>query len=358
MMRKQFAILVLCLLPFAGQSQVRKYTNSFLGIGVGARALGMGNSLAAGSGDVTAGYWNPAGLLGLTGKFQLSVMHSPYFSGISNYDYAAIAKKLDENNAIGLSYIRLGIDNIPNTLDLRSPDGQIDYSRVKSFSAADMAFLLSYAHLANNNKTRLGATAKIIRRKIGTFASATGFGFDVGALHKADDWVFGITGRDITFTFTAWKMNFTDDQKDKLIQAGQMIPKSAIESTPPSIIAAVGRTIQLNDDFTLYPELDLNINFDGKRNTLIKTSAASIAPTMGIEGGYKKMVFVRTGLQNFQTVYSIDGKKTPSMQWTVGAGIKLKAFCLDYAFTDIGNVSAALYSHVFSLKFIIGEEGE
>ena len=37
-----------------------KYSNEFLQIGVGARALGMGNSLVAGVNDVTAAYWNPA----------------------------------------------------------------------------------------------------------------------------------------------------------------------------------------------------------------------------------------------------------------------------------------------------------
>ena len=42
-----------------------KYSNEFLAVGVGARALGMGNAFTAVTNDVTSGYWNPAGLLGV-----------------------------------------------------------------------------------------------------------------------------------------------------------------------------------------------------------------------------------------------------------------------------------------------------
>ncbi|MEK7253297.1 MAG: hypothetical protein AAB316_01010, partial [Bacteroidota bacterium] len=43
-------------------SIAQKYSNEFLSIGVSARAQGMGNSVVASIDDVTAGYWNPAGL--------------------------------------------------------------------------------------------------------------------------------------------------------------------------------------------------------------------------------------------------------------------------------------------------------
>jgi len=41
-------------------------------------------------------------------------------------------------------------------------------------------------------------------------------------------------------------------------------------------------------------------------------------------------------------------------EWTfqpnMGIGVKIKRFSIDYALTDIGNTSQALYSHVFSLR--------
>ena len=44
-------------------AQAPKYSNEFLNIGVGARALGMGNANVASVEGVNSGYWNPAGLL-------------------------------------------------------------------------------------------------------------------------------------------------------------------------------------------------------------------------------------------------------------------------------------------------------
>src|ERR1700746_3043414 len=80
------------------QAQAPKYSNEFLNIGVGARALGMSNSYITSVNDVTAGYWNPAGLLGIGNQHQVALMHSEYFAGIAKYDYGAFATKLDSSS--------------------------------------------------------------------------------------------------------------------------------------------------------------------------------------------------------------------------------------------------------------------
>ena len=92
-----------------------KYSNEFLNIGVGARALGMSNSFIASADDVYAGYWNPAGLVDIEDEFQGAVMHSEYFAGIAKYDYIGIAKSIDDKSSVGFSVIRFGVDDIPNT---------------------------------------------------------------------------------------------------------------------------------------------------------------------------------------------------------------------------------------------------
>ncbi len=354
-MRKYiFSTSVFILIAYISNAQLRKYSNEFLNLGAGAAFAGMGNAGVGHIDDAGAGYWNPAGLIKMKGKFQLSLMHSPYFSGIANFDYGSIAKKIDENNAIGLSVIRFGIDNIPNTLDLKDASGQINYNRIKTFSVADYAVLLSYARQISENSA-LGGNAKIIRRTIGSFASAWGFGIDFGYQKKIQDWEFGLVGRDITFTFTGWKMTLSDADKNNLLKAGNQIPVSSLEVTSPRIIGGVSRKFDLNENMTLRGSLDMHITVDGKRNTLIKTNAFSAAPQLGFECGYKKLVFLRLGATNFQHQKTIDQKSILTLQPTIGAGIKLKALVIDYAFTDIGNVSAAQYSHIFSLKFTIGE---
>ena len=66
------------------QAQVPKYSNEFLAVGVGARAFGMSNSVSASTVDVTAGFWNPAGLMGLETDADVGLMHAEYLAGIAN----------------------------------------------------------------------------------------------------------------------------------------------------------------------------------------------------------------------------------------------------------------------------------
>ena len=60
-------LLLLVQLSFIAQDDDKtpKYSNEFLNIGVGARALGMSNSVIASTDDVTSGYWTPTGLLNI-----------------------------------------------------------------------------------------------------------------------------------------------------------------------------------------------------------------------------------------------------------------------------------------------------
>ncbi len=112
------------------RAQVRKYSNEFLKIGVGARALGMSNAYISSVQDVTAGYWNPAGLTNIQSDLQLGAMHSEYFAGIAKYDYGALAKPIDSVSTIAFSMIRFGVDDIPNTTRLIDGQGNVNYDRV------------------------------------------------------------------------------------------------------------------------------------------------------------------------------------------------------------------------------------
>jgi hypothetical protein len=226
-----------------------KYSNEFLQIGVGARSLGMGGASVASANDVYAGYWNPAGLTSIDNNAQISLMHASYFAGIANYDYGAWASKISDNSALGISLIRFGVDGIANTFDLIR-NGEIDYTRVSSFNTSDFAFILSYAQ---NQKIRnykhldfsWGGNLKIIRRKIGPFAKATGFGLDAGfklRSEKRGNWSAGVVIRDVTSTFNSWRYTFTDAQKDILASTQNVIPQNTLEITLPRLIAGFAKT--------------------------------------------------------------------------------------------------------------------
>ncbi len=347
-------LLVLgCAVPFrmARAQDAPKYSNEFLAIGVGARALGMGSAYTSAVNDVTAGYWNPAGLLNVKGDLQVGAMHSEYFAGIAKYDYIGIARPIDSMSTLGITFLRFGIDNIPNTIDLIDPSGNIDYDRITSFSSADHAFLISYARRLSIPGLRVGGNVKVIYRRVGEFARAWGFGLDAGMQYDRGNWRLAAVARDVTSTFNAWSYTLDQRTVDVFQQTGNEIPENSVELTLPRLMLGVARQFKIGSRFDLIAALDLETTFDGRRNTLIKSDLISGDPRVGLELGYGGVVYVRTGVSQFQYVTDIADQQRLSVQPNIGLGIKIKSVWLDYALTDIGDNSVALYSNVFSLKF-------
>ena len=328
--------------------QAPKFSNEFLSIGVGARALGMSNSIVSTTDDVYSGYWNPAGLLGVKSDLQIGAMHSEYFAGIAKYDYAAIAKPIDSTQVFGISFIRFGVDDIPNTTELIDANGNIDYDRITSFSAADYAFIFSYARQLS--KLQVGGSFKIIHRKVGDFAKSWGFGLDGGLKYKAGKWDLGLLARDVTSTFNAWTFDLDETSQDVFLATGNELPEDGIELTLPKFIFGISRQFDLNENFSLRPEFNIDMTTDGKRNVLVKTDLVSFDPHIGLELDLKQIVFLRLGVGNIQQVSEVEGSKSTTFQPNFGLGLKLNRLSLDYALTDIGDQSVALYSNVFSLK--------
>ncbi len=326
-----------------------KYSNEFLSIGVGARAFGMSNSVIASADDVNAGYWNPAALIEQEDKLQLSFMHSNLYSGIANYDYLALSTKVKDNAALSFSMVRLGVDGIPNTTNLIQ-NGQINYDRITSFSAVDYAFFVSYAQSVSDNLS-FGGSAKIISRSGGDFAKAWGFGIDAAMKYKSDnDWCFGLVIRDVTTTFNVWNYSFTESEEQIFVQTGNEIPSNSLELTLPKLMLGVAKKIEFGSDYTLLAELDADISTDGKRNTLIRSNFASIDPHMGLEFGYKDIIFLRGGIGNVQQEKDLEYVQQWTFQPNMGLGINLKKIKIDYALTNLGDLSAAQLSHVFSIR--------
>jgi hypothetical protein len=333
--------------------QAPKYSNEFLSIGIGARALGMGNSYVSSVNDVTSGYWNPAGLTRIEENMQVSLMHAEYFAGIGKYDYGSFAAKIDETSALGVSLIRFGVDNIPNTIDLIDNNGNINYDRITSFSVADYAVLISYAKKLGIENLSVGGNVKIIRRVVGEFANAWGFGLDAGMQYAVGGWRFGAVARDVTSTFNAWSFTLNDRTQEVFLLTNNQIPTNSLEVTLPRLILGVAKNFEMGESFNLITEANLINTFDGRRNTVIKTDVVSIEPSFGFELGFKKIVFLRGGVGNIQQATTIDNTPITSFQPNLGIGVKIKNFTIDYALTDIGNQSEALYSNIFSLRLDI-----
>ena len=157
--------------------------------------------------------------------------------------------------------------------------------------------------------------------------------------------------RDITTTFNAWTID-----EDKLNDIQNAIPgqnqeaPEGTELTLPKMQIGVSKQFVFNYDYTLRTELDLNVRF-AETNDIISSSFASVTPAIGFEFGYTDLVFLRAGMGNFQNELQIDDTEQLTFQPNFGVGFKYRGIQVDYAFTDIGDQSAALYSNIFSVKF-------
>jgi len=339
-------------------AQAPKFSNDFLNIGVGARAHAMSGAVVTSTNDVTASFWNPASLTTIEAPFQVGAMHAEWFGGIGNYDFISIGKGFNKNNdAFGsVSVIRLAIDNIPNTFRLLDDDGGINYDAIEEFSVADYAFLLSYGQRIRGSVWRVGGSVKVIHRNVGSFAKAWGFGLDAGVNAVWDHWRFGVQLRDITSTFNAWTFSFTDEEKKVLAQTNNDIPESSIESTLPTAHIGLGYLMRFNAKASLLAELNAVVSTDGRKSALISGNQWELDPRLGLEYGYNNIFWIRGGVANFQELSNdVDGLTTEiNYEPTVGVGIRLGRLNLDYAYTDIGNLSVVESSHIISatLSFV------
>ncbi len=336
--------------PAAGAQTVVQYGAEFLAGGVGARALGMGGAYVARANDVTAGYWNVAGLDEIRYP-EAAYMHAERFAGVVAFDYAAVAFPLSHRSTVGVSFFRSGVDDIANTLAALNPDTGLPRDNTEDhityFSAADYAFFLSYARRIREGFSA-GVTGKIIRRRIGPFASAWGYSFDVGARMRVGRFTLGANLQDATAMLQSWSVDesaFAGFDSTYGIEA----PQGGTEIVMPVARLGAATDLVLTDDVTVGLGADLDLAFEGQAYSL---SAGDVAlrPRVGAEVAYKGIVALRAGISDVIVSERFGTQITP----TVGAGLNMGSLALDYGFGDFGGLQSDLgYSHRVSLRYTL-----
>lgn len=187
-MKKILILLFLFLLlinhSFAGDIPNKAGTSglSFLKIGVGARAVGMGEAFTAMSSDINCIYWNPAGLAKIEG-INLAFMHNRWFQDISS-NYLATAFKINKD-VIGVSLI------LNHVSDIQLRDKPTT-EPIGTFDAQDFALTLSYAK-SFAPRIDFGLSIKGLYQKIYIY-EGFGFAFDFGGIYFLNDKIqFGAT---------------------------------------------------------------------------------------------------------------------------------------------------------------------
>lgn len=312
-MLKKF-LLIACLSIFFipninAQTVFGKYAGEFMAIGVGGRPLGMGGAFTAVANDITAGYYNPAGLANLNYP-QISLMHAEHFGDLVNYDYGAVAIPFGIDMSFGISAVRLGVDGIHDTrnalydangdgiVDITRGD-RLDYDKISEFSNQDWVFYLTFAKRHSEN-FYWGANVKVIRRDIAEFG-ATGIGFDVGALYTPiENLYLGANIQDVTTTLVAWSTG-----RNELV-------------TPTAKVGAAYMLHILGG--TITTAIDFDVRFENRRSS----AYANLGPiSFDTHGGLE---------YTFKNLFSIRGGYNDVKQFTVGAGVKLPKLNIDYSF--------------------------
>jgi hypothetical protein len=154
--------------------------SQFLGIGIGARSMGMGGACVALADDGTAMFWNPAGLTQVTGH-RFSVSHVEWLSD-ATYQYAGYAAPFGDRSAVGVA-IEQGSIEWDNTGD-------------GAFDAGDFSGAVGYARRLRPN-LGVGGGVKYLSSKLGDDSAST-YAMDLGAVYRlSQDVTVGAAVRNI-----------------------------------------------------------------------------------------------------------------------------------------------------------------
>ena len=269
----------------------------FLKIGVGARAIGMGESQVADANDLYASFWNPAGLARVK-RPQIGLMHNEWFEGI-NHEFFGFVQPIGDAGAFGGSAIFLDFGELQG----RDASGK----ETKKFRPYDLALILSYARQFASAFS-VGVNGKWIREQIDD-TNAQVIAFDVGGLYT-------VPKRPLTFGLNIQHLG----GKVKFVEESFNLP----------VNIKVGAAYKLlNDAFTIVADVnrpsdnDITVGFG---------TALTVSQLLHLRSGYK---------------HTLGGNDLGvSSGITAGIGFSIEGFQLDYAFVSFGKLGP---THRFSL---------
>ncbi len=146
----------------------------FLKIGVGARGTGMAGAYSGMANDLTAVFWNPAGVADVK-RYAADFSHSFWFAGMS-HSFAAVAIPVGEKFRFATSFTQFSSGDIRvTTTDQQDGTGGI-------YNVSDIAIGFTLAGYLTE-QFAFGATAKYVQHAF-TNMTAGGFVFDVGTRYN------------------------------------------------------------------------------------------------------------------------------------------------------------------------------
>lgn len=304
------------LIPELGSQRSGTSSLQFLKIGVGGRATGMGETFVAVANDISALFWNPAGLMQFS-QYGVYFSHSEWLVDL-RHEFVGGIYRFGNNNALGLSITALHTPAMQKTTEFQ-PNGTGEY-----FRFGDLGIGLTFARRLTEQFS-FGVTLKYVEETLAEL-KMRGVMFDLGTYY----WT-GLASTRFAVTISNFgpQVKPSGSIKNYL---GQTV--SDFQSFPPPTMFRIGIAYDPIDTKTnkLTTSVQLNHPNDNAENINI-----------GAEYSYKDFIFFRSGYK-----FNVE-----SENYSGGIGLKvplkIATGTVDYSianFRDLG------FTHRISLNLL------
>ncbi|MCE5301104.1 MAG: PorV/PorQ family protein [Spirochaetia bacterium] len=299
---------------FAGSNT--DYAGESMAIGVGARPLGMGGTFVAIADDASTSYWNPAGMVNITGvevsSVKLTKANFEEGNLESKYSYVNVVYNTGSAGAFGLGWLRQAIDGI----DLTDVYGNLI---ADSQENADNVVYLAYAYPIIKGISA-GATGKVL---LGNYpavvnmtasnTSYTGFGLDLGLFFNVGDFVNPLKGLSAGLNLQDLFTQITWDEISGVSDGGT--ETVALNLKPGIAYRLPIEQFEIIASCDLDTKYQMNVHFGG-------------------EVWWNKMIAIRGGMQTWGSIANDTGNENLSQDanWSIGASIRWYFIGIDYAY--------------------------
>lgn len=312
------ALLTAQVFPNLGGQRVGTSAAQFLKIGVGARAMGMGEAFVAVANDAEALYWNPAGISQFS-KNSVFFSHIQWLVDIQ-MEYAGLVYHLNSTNSVGIAVTYLHTEDMKETTELQ-PFGTGRY-----FSFGDFLIGLTYARNMTE-KFSFGISTKFMQETIAEL-TMRGVLFDLGTYYKtgwkSTRFAVSVTnfGRDLSPSGTFTYQNLNNEN----------VEVSSFQSFPPPIIFRIGISGELIDreNHRVTTSIQLNHPNDNKENI-----------NVGVEYWFRDLLALRAGYKSARLEEDV------SAGFGIHLPLSMADFRMDYAYSNFGRLG---YVNRFSLQ--------
>ena len=350
-MNRKYLNILLCLLlgvslAYAGNDNTGTSAANFLKMGIGPRGTAMGGAFVAQVNDVSALYWNPAGIARLT-SLEVGITHTDWILDVS-HNFFAIAYPISRIGTIGVSFNSLSMGDMERTTP-SEPHGTGAF-----FSASDLALGVAYARQLTD-RFAVGVKFKYIQESI-SFSSASTIALDAGTQFETG--FYGIClGMSISNFGGKMTMRGTDQLTkadiDEVIE-GNPMKEARLETEAWTIPLLFRFGISMEVLNRADSRMICNLDFNDPRDV-------NPYATFGAEYAWNNVIFLRGGLiyrpdefDEQKLVKTEELELIYDFKFTFGAGLNLKIpgmgskVRLDYSYSDLGILTQA---HSFSFTF-------